>query len=247
MAWCCKCWKILFDYLTSKSFRARKPLQPKPQPHPQPEPDRAAKKARKPTLDDQVERASDQHDETPQTHSIPQPQPQRTPTESNNSENPAIDDSEDESQPPPPKMMIPKSEEATLSTEEAQPPPSQTVVEVVNIYPTQEVIDLSSSLEEDRQQPIVPKEEQDVDTSPSPRSRIISSVLVSIRREHQPMEPPSFDLGVEPPLLTPQTMDAIDEIDDQLQKNPSLLRTLDPLGTFNILADMEIRLSGHNP
>ncbi|MED6122185.1 hypothetical protein PIB30_037432 [Stylosanthes scabra] len=140
-------------------------------------------------------------------------------------------------------MMIPKSKEETLPTEEAQPPPSQTVVEVVNIYPTQDVIDLSSSLEEDRQQPIVPKEEQVVDTSPSPRSQMISSVLVSIRREHQQMEPPSFDLGVEPPLLTPQTMDATDEIDDQLQKNPSLLRTPDPLGTFNILADMEKRVA----
>ncbi|MED6145839.1 hypothetical protein PIB30_028825 [Stylosanthes scabra] len=115
-------------------------------------------------------------------------------------------------------MMIPKTEEETLPTEEAQPPPSQTVVEVVNIYPTQEVIDLSSSLEEDRQQPIVPKEEQDVDTSPSPQSQMISSVLVSIRRDNPPMEPPSFDLGVEPPLLTPQTMDAIDEIDDNYRK-----------------------------
>ncbi|MED6217145.1 hypothetical protein PIB30_015045 [Stylosanthes scabra] len=150
--------------------------------------------------------------------------------------------SKDGSQPPPPKMMIPKSEEATLPTEEAQPPPSQTVVEVVNIYPTQEVIDLSSSPEEDRKQPIVPKEEQDVETSPSPRSQIISSVLVSIRREHQPIEPSSFDLGVDLPLLTPQTMEAIDEIDEQLQKNPSLLRTPDPLGTFDILADMERRV-----
>ncbi|MED6220982.1 hypothetical protein PIB30_050040 [Stylosanthes scabra] len=158
------------DGLGAANVGVGKPLQPRPQPHPQPEPDRAAKKARKPTLDDPVERASDQ-----------------------------------------------------------------------NIYPTQEVIDLSSSPEEDRQQPIVPKEEQDVETSPSPRSQMISSVLVSIRREHQQMEPPSFDLGVEPPLLTPQTMDAIDDIDDQLQKNPSLLRTPDPLGTFNILADMEIR------
>ncbi|MED6217208.1 hypothetical protein PIB30_015542 [Stylosanthes scabra] len=106
-----------------------------------------------------------------------------------------------------------------------------------NLLPTQEVIDLSSSPEEDRQQPIVPKKEQDVETSP--RSRIISSVLVSIRRDHQTLEPPSFDLGVEPPLLTPQTMDAIDDIDDQLKKNPELLRTPDPLGTFDILADME--------
>ncbi|MED6112662.1 hypothetical protein PIB30_063623 [Stylosanthes scabra] len=100
---------------------------------------------------------------------------------------------------------------------------------------------MSSSPEEDRQQPIVPKEEQDVETSP--RSQMISSVLVSIRRDNPPLEPPSFDLGVKPPLLTPQTMDVIDEIDDQLQKNPNLLRTPDPLGTSHILADMEKRVA----
>ncbi|MED6204879.1 hypothetical protein PIB30_012926 [Stylosanthes scabra] len=79
------------------------------------------------------------------------PQPQQQPPHPQHEE--LIDtssSSEDGSQPPPPKMMIPKSEEATLPTEEIQPPPSQTVVEVVNIYPTQEVIDLSSSPEEDR-------------------------------------------------------------------------------------------------
>ncbi|MED6118958.1 hypothetical protein PIB30_007848 [Stylosanthes scabra] len=172
------------------------------------------------------------------------PQPQQQPPHPNHED--IIDissSSEAESQPPPPKMVIPKTKEETLPTEEAQPPPSQTVVEVVNIYPTQKVIDLSSSPEEDLQQPIVPKEEQDVDISPSPRSQMISSVLVSIRRDNPPMEPPSFDLGVEPPLLTPQTMDAIDEIDDQLQKNPNLLRTPDPLGTSHILADMERRVA----
>ncbi|MED6107070.1 hypothetical protein PIB30_010517 [Stylosanthes scabra] len=88
---------------------------------------------------------------------------------------------------------------------------------------------------------MVPKEEQDVDHSPC--SQIISSVLVSIRRDHQTIEAPSFDLGVEPPLLTPQTMDAIDEIDDKLKKNPELLRTPDPLGTDDIIADMERRVA----
>ncbi|MED6119297.1 hypothetical protein PIB30_010539 [Stylosanthes scabra] len=147
--------------------------------------------------------------------------------------------SEDENQPPPPQFKIPKFEEVEEAqpTKEAQPQPSQTVVEVVNVLPTQEVIDISSSPEEDRQQHIVPKEEQDVENSP--RSRIISSVLVSIRRDHHTPEPPSFDLGVEPPLLTPQTMDAINDIDDKLKKNPELLKTPDPLGTFDILADME--------
>ncbi|MED6193550.1 hypothetical protein PIB30_020694 [Stylosanthes scabra] len=63
-------------------------------------------------------------------------------------------------------MVIPKTEEANLPTEEEQP--SQAVVEVVPIYLTQEVIDLTSSPEDDRQQqPFVVKQEQDVDTSPS--------------------------------------------------------------------------------
>ncbi|MED6144779.1 hypothetical protein PIB30_018627 [Stylosanthes scabra] len=208
--------------------------QPQPQPQPQ----------RTPTASNNLE-----HPTSDEPHQPPQPPPQ-LPQPQHQPPHPQHEDiidisssSEDESQPPPPKMIIPKTEEETLPTEEAQPPPSQTVVEVVNIYPTQEVIDLSSSSEEDRQQPIVPKEEQDVDTSPSPRSQMISDVLVSIRRDNPPMEPPSFDLGVEPPLLTPQTMDAINEIDDQLQKNPNLLRTPDPMGTSHILADMERRVA----
>ncbi|MED6219438.1 hypothetical protein PIB30_035841 [Stylosanthes scabra] len=110
-----------------------------------------------------------------------------------------------------------------------------------NALSTQEVIDLSSSPEEDRQRPMVPKEEQDVYNSP--RSQMISSVLVSIRRDHQTIETPSFDLGVEPPLLTPQMMDAIDEIDDKLKKNPELLRTPNPLGTDDIIADMERKVA----
>ncbi|MED6208055.1 hypothetical protein PIB30_041447 [Stylosanthes scabra] len=88
---------------------------------------------------------------------------------------------------------------------------------------------------------MVSKKEQDIDHSP--RSQIISSVLVSIRRDHQTLGSPSFDLGVEPPLLTPQAMDAIDEIDDKLKKNPELLRTPDPLGTDDIIADMERRVA----
>ncbi|MED6163466.1 hypothetical protein PIB30_080192 [Stylosanthes scabra] len=117
------------------------------------------------------------------------PEPQQQPPHPQHGEIINISSSsEDGSQPPPPKKPNPHPPKLWLK----------------NIYPTQDVIDLSSSPEEDRQQPIVPKEEQDVDTSPSPHSQMISSVLVSIRREHQQMEPPSFDLGVEPPLLTPQ-------------------------------------------
>ncbi|MED6216737.1 hypothetical protein PIB30_010484 [Stylosanthes scabra] len=222
----------MFD---SDRFKRKQPPRPHPQPHPQhqhqPEGDR-------------VLIADTNAEKTPQIHSFPQPHPERTPNDNTNAETPAIDDSEDENQPPPPQFKIPKTEEVEEAqpAEEAQPQPSQTVVEVVNVLPTQEVIDISSSPEEDQQQHIVPKEEQDVENSPC--SRIISSVLVSIR-----LEPPSFDLGVEPPLLTPQTMDAIDDIDDKLKKNPKLLRTPDPLGTFDILADMEKKgcYLEHNP
>ncbi|MED6168675.1 hypothetical protein PIB30_013657 [Stylosanthes scabra] len=248
----------------SKNPNQGKPLPPRPQAHPQPQRDRAAKKARKPTHDDRVERASDYAEKTPQTHPSPQPHPERTPMTTPTQKRQLLmskqqscvdiipyilvrvfdiirfrlqpqtpeppppqyeelidisSSSEDENQPPPPQIKITKTEEANLPTEEAQPQQSQAVVE----------------------QPIVPKEEQDVETSP--RSQIISSVLVSIRCDHQTLEPPSFDLGVEPPLLTPQTMDAIDDIDDHLKKNPELLRTPDPLGTFDILADMEKRVA----
>ncbi|MED6156838.1 hypothetical protein PIB30_018208 [Stylosanthes scabra] len=136
-------------------------------------------------------------------------------------------------------MVIPKTEEANLPTEEEQP--SQAVVEVVPIYPTQEVIDLTSSPEDDHQhQPFVVKQEHDVDTSPG--SQFIASNLMSFR-DQVPLEAPSFDLGVEKPLLTTQTMQAIDEIDEQLRQNPGLLQSLEPSGTFDILADMEKRVA----
>ncbi|MED6108524.1 hypothetical protein PIB30_024704 [Stylosanthes scabra] len=136
-------------------------------------------------------------------------------------------------------MVIPKTEEANLPTEEEQP--SQAVVEVVPIYPTQEVIDLTSSPEDDRQQqPFVVKQEQDVDTSPG--SQLTASTLMSFR-DQVPLEAPSFDLGVEEPLLTTHTMQAIDEIDEQLRQNPGLLQSPEPSGTFDILADMEKRVA----
>ncbi|MED6119596.1 hypothetical protein PIB30_013233 [Stylosanthes scabra] len=128
-------------------------------------------------------------------------------------------------------MVIPKTEEANLPTEEEQP--SQAVVE--------EVIDLTSSPEDDRQQqPFVVKQEQDVDTSPG--SQLTASTLM-IFRDQVPLEAPSFDLGVEEPLLTTQTMQAIDEIDEQLRQNPGLLQSPKLSGTFDILADMEKRVA----
>ncbi|MED6198668.1 hypothetical protein PIB30_068650 [Stylosanthes scabra] len=181
--------------------------------------------------------ASDEPPQTPQSHpQPPQPKPHPQPPQTQPEEIIDLSSSSDErDQPPPRKMLIPKTEEAILPMEEEQR--SQAVVEVVPIYPTQEVIDLSSSPEDDRQQqPFVVKQEQDVDTSPG--SRLITSTLMSFR-DQVPLEAPTFDLGVEEPLLTTQTMQAIDEIDEQLRQNPALLQSPEPSGTFDILADME--------
>ncbi|MED6168686.1 hypothetical protein PIB30_013668 [Stylosanthes scabra] len=62
-------------------------------------------------------------------------------------------------------------------------------------------------------------------------------------RDQVPLETPSFDLGVEEPLLTTQTMQAIDEIDEQLRQNPGLLQSPKLSRTFDILADMEKRVA----
>ncbi|MED6211731.1 hypothetical protein PIB30_076455 [Stylosanthes scabra] len=62
------------------------------------------------------------------------------------------------------------------------------------IYPTQEVIDVSSGSEDERQ-PLIPKTEEYHAYSPS--ARIITEVLMSMNRD----ETPSFDdLGIDPPL-----------------------------------------------
>ncbi|MED6157912.1 hypothetical protein PIB30_027841 [Stylosanthes scabra] len=101
----------------SKNPNQGKPLIPMPQPHPQPQHDRAAKKARKPTHDDPVERASGKPQPRP-----PEPQQQPPPPQYED----LIDissSSEDENQPPPPQFKIPKTKEAeeAQSAEEAQP------------------------------------------------------------------------------------------------------------------------------
>ncbi|MED6121498.1 hypothetical protein PIB30_030805, partial [Stylosanthes scabra] len=196
-----------------------------PEAHPHPHPERAANESNtgeQPTYDGRVGPANDEPAQTPQPQpQLPQPHPQ--PPQPQPEELIDISSSSDDgNQPPPRKMLIPKTDEANLPTEEAQP--SQTVVE--------EVIDLSSSPEDDRQQqPFVVKQEQDVDTSPS--SRIITDVLMCIK-DQVPLEAPSFDLGVEEPLLTTQTMQAIVEIDEQLRQNPGLLQSPEPSGTFDI-------------
>ncbi|MED6138457.1 hypothetical protein PIB30_074348 [Stylosanthes scabra] len=99
--------------------------------------------------------------------------------------------------------LLPKVEEHQTLNQEDQLPevveqPSQTVVEVVPIYPTQEIIDFLLG-SEDEQQPLIPKTEEDHVSSPS--AMIITEVLMSMNKEPQRDEAPSFNLGIDPPLL----------------------------------------------
>ncbi|MED6187304.1 hypothetical protein PIB30_075143 [Stylosanthes scabra] len=131
------------------------------------------------------------------------------------------------------KVLIPKTEEVHFPTNEGEPPnvvcqPSQSIVEVIPIYPSQEVIDISSS-SEDEQPPLIPKEEKanEHDVS-SPSSRIKTDVLMSMNLDRARDDIPSFDLGVGEPLLTKQVIEDITEMDDQLKNNPGLLKTPEP-------------------
>ncbi|MED6187484.1 hypothetical protein PIB30_076900 [Stylosanthes scabra] len=114
----------------------------------------------------------------------PQPQPQQQPHQDDVIE---ISSCSDDEQPPDHMEvlhpLVPKVEEL----QEDQPPrvleqPSQTVVEVVPIYPTQEIIDVSSGSEDERQ-PLIPKTEEYHVYSPS--ARIITEVLMSMNRKPQ--------------------------------------------------------------
>ncbi|MED6110223.1 hypothetical protein PIB30_041027 [Stylosanthes scabra] len=133
----------------------------------------------------------------------PEPQPQQQPPQDDVIDLSSCSDDEQ----PPHHMdvvhpLVPKAEKL----QEDQPPPmleqpSQSVVEVVPIYPTQEVIDVSSGSEDERP-PLIPKPEELDPYSPS--TKIISEVLMSMNRD----EAPSFDLGIDPPL---GSMDVNDE------------------------------------
>ncbi|MED6147740.1 hypothetical protein PIB30_046609 [Stylosanthes scabra] len=127
--------------------------------------------------------------------------------------------SEDEHLPGPIKdwhPLVPKVKEDHPPNQEDQPPevveqPSQTIVEVVPVYPTHEVIDVSSGFE-DEQQPLIPKTKEDLVYSSS--SKIITDVLMSMNQERQQDFAPSFDLGIKRPLLTTQDLSDIEELDD---------------------------------
>ncbi|MED6189920.1 hypothetical protein PIB30_100688 [Stylosanthes scabra] len=119
--------------------------------------------------------------------------------------------------------LVPKVEEL----QEDQPPrvveqPSQTVVEVVPIYPTQEIIDVSSGSEDERQ-PLIPKTEEYHVSSPS--ARIITEVLMTMNREPQRDEAPSFDLGINSPLFTTQDLSDIEELDELVKKAQDQFQT----------------------
>ncbi|MED6149055.1 hypothetical protein PIB30_058867 [Stylosanthes scabra] len=118
--------------------------------------------------------------------------------------------SEDEPEPTPITVLIPKTEGDII---EEHPPrlerqdeeaPSQSVVEVVPIYPTQEVIDISSSSEDEHEpqsiKVVVPKIKDCLVTSPS--SKLITDVLMSMGQELQSETQPDpsvpyFSLGKE--------------------------------------------------
>ncbi|MED6138205.1 hypothetical protein PIB30_072114 [Stylosanthes scabra] len=156
----------------------------------------------------------------------PEPEPQQQPPQDDVIDLSSCSDDEQ----PPHHMdvvhpLVPKVEKL----QEDQPPPvleqpSQSVVEVVPIYPTQEVIDVSSSSEDERP-PLIPKTEQLDPYSPS--AKIISEELISMNRDEAPSldlgidpplpqreEAPSFDLGIDPPLLTTQDLSDIEELDE---------------------------------
>ncbi|MED6148445.1 hypothetical protein PIB30_053282 [Stylosanthes scabra] len=135
--------------------------------------------------------------------------------------------------------LVPKVEELQ---EDQSPPvleqPSQTVVEVVPIYPTQEVIDVSSGSEDERP-PLIPKAEEYHAYSLS--AKIITKVLMSMNRDEAPsfdlgIDPPlpqqeeasSFDLGIDPSLLTTQDLSYIEELDELVKKAQDQFKTPQP-------------------
>ncbi|MED6112522.1 hypothetical protein PIB30_062481 [Stylosanthes scabra] len=146
--------------------------------------------------------------------------------------------------------LAPKVEEL----QEDQPPPvleqpSQMVVEVVPLYPTQEVIDVSSGSEDERP-PLIPKTEE-LDAY-SPSAKIITEVLMSMNRDEAPSfdlgidpplpqreEAPSFDLGIDPPLLTTQDLSDIEELDELVKKAKDQFQTPQPKKSLENQKELE--------
>ncbi|MED6135398.1 hypothetical protein PIB30_046060 [Stylosanthes scabra] len=184
--------------------------------------------------------------------------------------------SEDEHEPTPFIPLIPKAEEEQPHEEEhpeennpsadeeqrpegeGRPVQNQSIVEVIPIYPTQEVIDISSSDDETEPTPIpvlIPKSE--VDHVNSPRAKSITEVLLSMSQDHpthsEPDDAPLFDLGIdygkEPPpiqeerLLTTQLISEIEELDELIKEKENQFQTPQPTQRLNIRNELHDRVT----
>ncbi|MED6144567.1 hypothetical protein PIB30_016839 [Stylosanthes scabra] len=159
------------------------------------------------------------------------------------------------------EQLPPQEEDNNPAQFEEHPPrverqdevaPSQSVIEVVPIYPTQEVIGISFNSEDEHEPPsikvVVPKAEDCLVTSPS--YKLITDVLMSMGQELPPESQPdsahSFSLGEEfgrplgtqeQPLKTPEeelsltarTISAIESLDKQVSGEAPQLETPNPL------------------
>ncbi|MED6139612.1 hypothetical protein PIB30_085478 [Stylosanthes scabra] len=90
---------------------------------------------------------------------------------------------------------------------------------------------------EDERQPLIPKTEEDHVSSPS--ARIITEVLMSMNRELQRDEAPSFDLGIDPPLLTTQDLSNIEELDELVRKAQDQFQTPQTTKSLENQKDLE--------
>ncbi|MED6209218.1 hypothetical protein PIB30_052573 [Stylosanthes scabra] len=149
----------------------------------------------------------------------------------------------------------PQEEENRSADEEqhieanGRPTQTQSVVEVIPIYPTQEVVDISSSSDDEPEptpiQVIIPKTK--VDLVSSPRAKSITDVLLRMSKEHltysEPDNAPSFDLGInygtgpqqtqEEHLLTTQDVSEIEELDELIRKKGDQFQTPQPTQSLN--------------
>ncbi|MED6148050.1 hypothetical protein PIB30_049510 [Stylosanthes scabra] len=171
-------------------------------------------------------------------------------------EQPPKQPTQQEEQPPQPRQEEenpPIDEEQLLEVEEQ---PTQTHFP---IHPTQEVIDISSSSDDEHQptsiQVLIPKAEEDPVSSP--RAKIITDVLLSMNQEpppeSEPDDAPSFDLGIdygtgphqtqEEPLVTTQPISEIEELDVLIKQEGDQFQTPQPTQSLNIRNELHDRVA----
>ncbi|MED6174171.1 hypothetical protein PIB30_066470 [Stylosanthes scabra] len=220
----------------SEDTRSKELVQRKSRPEPNPTQEERRSKRRHESNDATEAQSGPDHEPPQQPHQLEEeetpiqqsePQPQQQPQDD------VIDlssCSDDEQPPHHMDVMHPLVPKVEKLQEDQHPPvleqPSQSVVEVVPIYPTQEVIDVSSGSEDERP-PLIPKTEELDPYSPS--AKIISE------RE----EAPSFDLGIDPPLLTTQDLSYIEELDELVQKAKDQFQTPQPIKSLENQKELE--------